>query len=304
MKYLVLECGLSYAIVLDEEGRFLKVANLGYQVGETIDHIVLFTQPRQKTSLRRRVLSLAAVAACLCLIAFLTLEYVLLPVGSVRLQINPDVSIEINRLNYVIGLEPFNDDGEALIDGYSYSWKTTETVSDELADLAMELGYLQEGGNIRLTVDSNDDEWKTATEEKILTELELHLQNRVTVTTTEEDDHKDLPASQQEIVINPGELISGLQEESGSSSSESPTLSDDQNDDSKPVATIKPTPKPTEKPTPKPTLRPVPKPDEDEDEDEDGEDGEDEEEEEDREEEEDEDLDEDGEDGEDGEGED
>ena len=28
MKYLVMECGLSYAIVLDEEGRFLKAANL------------------------------------------------------------------------------------------------------------------------------------------------------------------------------------------------------------------------------------------------------------------------------------
>ena len=30
MKYLVVECGLSYAVVLDEEGRFLKVANLHY----------------------------------------------------------------------------------------------------------------------------------------------------------------------------------------------------------------------------------------------------------------------------------
>lgn len=31
MKYLVVECGLSYAVVLDEEGRFLKVANLHYR---------------------------------------------------------------------------------------------------------------------------------------------------------------------------------------------------------------------------------------------------------------------------------
>ena len=35
MKYLVMECGLSYAVVLDQEGRFLKVANLNYQIGQT-----------------------------------------------------------------------------------------------------------------------------------------------------------------------------------------------------------------------------------------------------------------------------
>ena len=33
MKYLVLETHSAYAVVLDEEGRFLKAANLHYQVG-------------------------------------------------------------------------------------------------------------------------------------------------------------------------------------------------------------------------------------------------------------------------------
>ena len=30
MKYIVMECRPSYAIVLDEEGRFLRTANLRY----------------------------------------------------------------------------------------------------------------------------------------------------------------------------------------------------------------------------------------------------------------------------------
>ena len=30
MKYLVMECHPAYAVVLDEEGRFLKVSNLNY----------------------------------------------------------------------------------------------------------------------------------------------------------------------------------------------------------------------------------------------------------------------------------
>lgn len=289
MKYLVMECGLSYAIVLDEEGRFLKAANLGYQVGETLDHIIPFAEPHKQAPLSRKILSLGAVAACLCLITLLAFQYIFLPVGSVRMQINPDLSIEINRLNYVIGLEPLNDDGEALIDGYSYTWKNAETVSDELADLAMELGYLQEGGNIQLTVESDDDGWKTATEEKILTELEIHLHNRVTVTTSSDDEKEpqDAPTSQPAIVIDPNELVSEPQEEPSSSSSKSPAVTgnhdddddddndekndsdddDDDRDDDKPSVTAKPTSKPTSKPTPKPTVRPTPKPDDDSDDD-------------------------------------
>ena len=36
MKYLVMETHPAYAVVLDEEGRFLKAANLRYQVGDTV----------------------------------------------------------------------------------------------------------------------------------------------------------------------------------------------------------------------------------------------------------------------------
>ena len=36
MSYIVMECHSSYAILLDEEGRFLKAANLHYQVGQKV----------------------------------------------------------------------------------------------------------------------------------------------------------------------------------------------------------------------------------------------------------------------------
>ena len=40
MSYLVMEVHPAYAVVLDEEGRFLKAANLRYQVGDTVRDIV------------------------------------------------------------------------------------------------------------------------------------------------------------------------------------------------------------------------------------------------------------------------
>ena len=40
MKYLVMECRPGYAVLLDEEGRFLKAANRNYQVGQTVTEVV------------------------------------------------------------------------------------------------------------------------------------------------------------------------------------------------------------------------------------------------------------------------
>ena len=37
MTYLVMETHMAYAVLLDENGRFLKAANLRYQVGDTVE---------------------------------------------------------------------------------------------------------------------------------------------------------------------------------------------------------------------------------------------------------------------------
>ena len=48
MTYLVMECHPGYAVVFDQTGRFLKVANLNYQVGETVSFVIECTaEPSQ-----------------------------------------------------------------------------------------------------------------------------------------------------------------------------------------------------------------------------------------------------------------
>ena len=56
MRYLVMECGFSYAVVLDQQGRFLKVANLGYAVGQTVDSVIPFQEEQKKSRTSRRVI--------------------------------------------------------------------------------------------------------------------------------------------------------------------------------------------------------------------------------------------------------
>lgn len=213
MSYLVMECGLSYAVVLDEAGRFLKAANLGYQVGQTLDHVLLLEEKKQPT-LRQRMVPLAAVAACLCLMLLVSVEFFFLPVGSVRMQINPEVRMEVNRVNQVIGLEGLNQDGNDLIDGYGYRWKSVEEVSDDLADRAVEMGFLTDGGSIGLTAESDNDDWNANTVHAILAELENHLGSRVELVDGALPEEED--SSQSVIVISPEDYLP-----SSSSSSES-----------------------------------------------------------------------------------
>ncbi len=203
MEYLVMECGLSYAVVMDGAGRFWKVPNLGYTVGQTLEDAVLLPERPEKPALHKRLSRWGAMAACLCLLLLGSWVWQS-PIGTVRMQINPDVQLSVNRFDRVVALEGLNEDGAALIDGYRAYGKGMETVSDELADRAMELGYLPEDGQITLTVDSDKGDWRTAAEETLLLELEVHLGHGITVTV----DGKQLSAAQEppeEIIITPSQ---------------------------------------------------------------------------------------------------
>ena len=222
MSYLVMECGLSYAVVLDEAGRFLKAANLGYQVGQTLDHVLLLEEKKQPT-LRQRMVPLVAAAACLCLMLLVSVEFFFLPVGSVRMQINPEVRMEVNRVNQVIGLEGLNQDGNHLIDGYGYRWRSVEEVSDDLADRAMEMGFLTDGGSIGLTAESDDDDWNANTVHAILAELENHLGSKVELVDGDLPEEED--SSQSVIVISPEDYLPSSGSSSESSGDDSSSTS-------------------------------------------------------------------------------
>ncbi len=189
MTYLVMECHPGYAVVLDQTGRFLKVANLNYQVGETVSFVIECTaeeEPITIKSLRRRrmLLSAASLAACFFLAVLGTWHVCLTPYGAVRIQINPDLKLTVNRLDYVISADGLNDDGLRLLDGCQFRGQKLEQASDELADRAMEMGYLKEGGQIFLTLESSHENWSAKTEDRLLTELENHLNDTVSVTVS------------------------------------------------------------------------------------------------------------------------
>ena len=160
MNYLVMECHPGYAVVLSEDGRFLKAANLRYEVGQTVTGILEARLPEaqeQAVPHRRWITTAAAMAACLILI-FSGLFLNNRPYASVYLSINPEVRIDVNRRDVVVGLEGMNDDGAALLTDYSYKKKDLNLVMEELTDRAINMRYLHAGGKITVTLDA-DEAW-------------------------------------------------------------------------------------------------------------------------------------------------
>lgn len=231
MNYLVMEVHPAYAVVLDEEGRFLKAANLHYQVGDTVHEIIALQVPRRKnTRLWKSVSGLAGLAACFCLIFFGYYQPNFTPYGSLRIQINPDVELTLSRTDHVLDLEGLNSDGEALIAGYSYSGKDREEVAEELVERAIHMGYLSNGETVAVTVDSSDADWQSREEKAAVTALEARYGSIIEIQAgpiVEEP-----PAAVVVIPVTP----------------------------TTPEPTPQPTPEPTPQPTPEPTATPTPEP--------------------------------------------
>ena len=61
--YLVMETHPAYAILLDNEGRFVKAANCGYERGDRLESAVLLRYPQDARAKRRRRIRMAVSLA-------------------------------------------------------------------------------------------------------------------------------------------------------------------------------------------------------------------------------------------------
>lgn len=180
MKYLVMECHLSHAVVLSDDGKFLNVANLRYEVGQTVEDVVEMQIPEAPAETRVRWLTpLVSLAACLVLVV--GLMFFRVPYASVYMTINPEVRIDVNRSDVVVGVEGVNDDGVTLLEGYEFKKKHLDTVMDELVDRAIDMGYLSDGGTVTVTLDADDD-WVVSHSDSLGAHLNEYLTEKVTVT--------------------------------------------------------------------------------------------------------------------------
>ncbi|MDO4439391.1 MAG: anti-sigma factor domain-containing protein [Eubacteriales bacterium] len=189
MKYLVMECHPGYAIVLDNDGRFIKAANMNYEVGQTVYNIIEYIESIPKEDInnntkKTKILSLRhhkglynliASAACICFIALNAWYFVFMTYATVEVKINPDVLIYANSLNYVKNIRPLNEDGASILEDYDYKGKKLNDVSLELTKVAKEKGYLENNNDINIIVRSRHNKWAEKAESLITGDMNTYL---------------------------------------------------------------------------------------------------------------------------------
>lgn len=183
MRYLVMECHESYAVLLDEKGRFHKAANLHYQVGDHVtEPFLMKTQEESKTPRRRMISTLIAVAACFVLLFGGFYAEFIAPFTSIYIRINPAVCITLNHHGDVIALKGVNEDGVALLKEYDFHGKDRLTVTDELIERAIDMGYLSSGGEISVNIDTPDKAQFKAYGLELRENLNLYFEEEQTLT--------------------------------------------------------------------------------------------------------------------------
>lgn len=185
MNYIVMECHPGFAVLLDEDGRFVKAANLHYEVGDTVTNPVLMqdVHPQRRRNASLWAYAAGVMAACLTLVLGLLLyQTYTTPVSSILLRINPEVRLDLSRTGKVVSADALNDEGILLLDGYDFRGKDSVTVSEELIDRAIERGYLAEGGKVTFSIDTPDQDRFEAYGAALRQGVTDHLSDRMSIT--------------------------------------------------------------------------------------------------------------------------
>lgn len=158
MKYIIMECHVSYAVLLDEGGRFWKAANRQYQIGQTVEDPVLMKESDTVKKMKMRAaMGIAVAAACFLLVFTGYYRDYMVMETAVCLTINPSVRMELNRKGQVMNVAGLNEDGRKLLEGYSPASKDRLSVTKELIGRAVEMGYLSAGGMVVVDIDAPEE---------------------------------------------------------------------------------------------------------------------------------------------------
>ena len=123
---------------------------------EMVDDILPRQFPRRNLWRRR----LIAALFLLCLCAGSIFAYTWFSVRAiVSIDINPAVSLSLNRYEYVIDAQPLNDDGADVLNDLSLKRLDLDTALNALIGAMNRKGYLAEGGAASVFVSSDDEEY-------------------------------------------------------------------------------------------------------------------------------------------------
>lgn len=123
---------------------------------EMVDDIVPRQYPRR--NLWRRRLVAAVLLLCLCAGGFFAYTWFSVK-AVISIDINPGISLSLNRYEYVINAQPLNDDGADVLDDLNLERLDLDTALNALIGAMNRKGYLSEGATASVFVSGKDEDY-------------------------------------------------------------------------------------------------------------------------------------------------
>lgn len=132
-----------FAAALTEDGRFVRVRNRGYEIGQT----VLLEQAERPVTRRARMTALASMAAGFLMLVLGGFAGYRTPAGVVSLDVNPSIEYTINCFDRVLEISAVNEDAEPIlsqIDEGALLYRPVDTAVEQTIEALRDSGYLLE----------------------------------------------------------------------------------------------------------------------------------------------------------------
>lgn len=157
---------------------------------EMVDDIVPRQYPRRNLWPRRLVA--AVLLLCLCAGGFFAYTWFSVK-AVISIDINPGISLSLNRYEYVINAQPLNDDGADVLDDLNLERLDLDTALNALIGAMNRKGYLSEGATASVFVSGKDEDYN----QKLYREVSEDFAHLVPSMVTQQADSQQPSDDQQ-----------------------------------------------------------------------------------------------------------
>lgn len=150
MNGIIVESFNKDAVILTDEGLFVKVKNRNYEVGQTV------TIKKSFMKVSKLMAGAASMAAVMTICTIGGFAYYT-PTDYVSIDVNPSIEYSVNRFDRILDVKAVNDDGAEILADLKLDNMKLENAVKKTMDQLIAEGYLtDENGSVVITT-SNDE---------------------------------------------------------------------------------------------------------------------------------------------------
>lgn len=160
MKYMVMECHEGYAVLMDEESRFVEAANLRYKVGQTVtDPVLMNAEETARGRISMHISKFVAAAACLTIAVSAGAFYYSSNYkahSTVLISSEANVRMELNKKGKVLSISADNAESDEILTNYNGKGKDMLSAANDIIDIEKDKGYIESGDTVDIYIKADN----------------------------------------------------------------------------------------------------------------------------------------------------